>query len=156
MTIPAVVAGALIDPVWGNAVADEINAIGTKGYVISTSDFTGRTTVTDVSGITVTWTADPARLYLITARCYWFVDVAGSQLVTRIRDGSSVTKAEGSVYTTISPSVHSTEVSELVTGLSGSVTRKLTAGRGSGSATVVSILGSSSPIMLLVQDVGAA
>ena len=150
MTISNVVAGALIDPVWGNSAADEINARRMLDYASIGSAIGPITTVTDVSGLSVTWTADPGRLYLIRLDYSAYAFAINNIGSAQITDPSNV--VQGSIVSpflsnSVGMTVHGTL---LQLGLSGSITRKVRYTQAAGSGGVYMGGGAT----LSVSDVG--
>jgi hypothetical protein len=128
---------------------------GKMGYASITSpqgSITG--SATDITSLTVTWTAVSSRLYRTS-----FVTLASSTVATDvalvlITDGSGTQKTTTSTYL---DSTSSFMVSSflLETGLSGSVTRKLRALR-TGSGTLTIQAATDYPAFILVEDIGPA
>lgn len=143
---------------------------GKMGYAQVTANQTTITTETDLTSLTVTWTAVSARRYRITGYCTMRVDSTPSPATwacVYITDGSNTKKQAG--YGSFVPSGTSDSndslyttafVSVTETGLSGSTTRKLRAeSRGAGAAngdTVALIASSTQPAYILVEDIGPA
>jgi hypothetical protein len=133
--------------------------ISAGGYAQITADQTSITTVTDVTSLTVTWTAVSSRRYRIS----FFVGVTHTAITTTglaqilITDGSGTQKAK-----TMLDDVETTgEFRHLVgsvceTGLSGSTTRKIRASTDTGRGTMTVTASPTNPSYILVEDVGPA
>lgn len=84
MTIPAVAAGALIDPAWGNAVADQLNDLPTliqHGTITGTTDANGRLTVTFPTAFSSAPTVTATAVFNNTsARIVHIVTVSSTQV----------------------------------------------------------------------------
>lgn len=114
------------------------------------------TTVTDITGLTATWTADATRLYRISWKflvigtatndiaAIYLTDAGGTQFdralvhIPTVVSGSGYVSAHGEHY---------------VTGLSGSVTRKLRLERNVGSGTLTAYASGNEPAWLVVEDI---
>jgi hypothetical protein len=136
------------------ATAAYLNALprGVMGYVLgSTSPQTGITTVADITGLTVTFTAVASRLYRTT------LIVAATQL-TAAGTSSYVIADAGNTQVngfSISASTNFSLVAVVVlleTGISGSVTRKGRASTNAGTLTIEGAGGVRGSI--LVEDIG--
>lgn len=102
----------------------------------STSDQTGiGASATDVTGLSITWTAESGRLYLIVASVAVQQLTANGNATVTITDGAGTVAARRNV--TLGTNEYDTVwVPEFKTGLAGSVTRKVRAFTSSGSLTV--------------------
>lgn len=128
---------------------------GVMGYVNgSTSDQTGITTVADVTGLSVTFTAVSSRLYRTTLTVCVQQKTAGDTPNVYITDGSDTAKKAASATLDVDEISQALAIVLLETGLSGSVTRKGRAAVGSGSVTVVGTQDRYPTI--IVEDMGAA
>ena len=153
MTIANVTAGTIIDPAWGNSVADALNN-RVITWAINSADQTGITTAVDVTGLTATWTADASHLYRISAELSIGASAAPSIAAIYITDGASGSKVWR--RTNVAASAQSELIAtELVTGLSGSVTRKIRAIAQFGGSITVYGTGDQKG-SLIVEDLGAA
>lgn len=127
---------------------------GVVGYVNgSSSAQAGISSVTDLTGLSVTWTAVSTRLYVVLLTVGFTQASSTGNITVRIADGSSTSQAF--YQNTLAASSHGQiTVTELLTGASGSTTRK---GRIETSAGTVSVGGSTNNRpRLIVLDVGAA
>lgn len=92
MAIDNVSGGELIDPAWGNAVADEINHRGVKAYAVRNANGVQGLTVltrTDITGLSVTFTATAGRLYRISAHMPAITISPSGQTIVRIYEGAT-------------------------------------------------------------------
>lgn len=156
MPIAAVSAGALIDPTtFGNAVANELNALSDNNVAkTSGTDQAGiAATPTDITGLSLTWTADPARAYKITLCVQITTSVAQTPLVA-ITDAAGTVIISRNVTTPAAAASASLHIEWVETGLSGSITRKARGSVASGTLTIVN--SSNRNGILIVQDIGAA
>lgn len=157
MAIAPVVAGTTIDPTtFGNAVVDELNHRGLKQIATRNSDATPFTTAADVSSMSITWTATSSRQYRVVAFAALTSSTSGDHGLILIADGSNNQKAIArglSLSTSVATPVR---CEEIVTGLSGSVTRKMRAGRSAGSGNITVVMGSGALGVIYVEDIGPA
>lgn len=127
------------------------------GYAQITADQTGITTVADVTGLSVTWTAISSRVYLLTANVSVTSSVADDRLGVYISDSGGTQKAARfSNGIRIATRELGMIVQYRVTGLTGSVTYKVRAERTAGTGTMTVFGSASSASFFHVQDVGAA
>lgn len=124
---------------------------GVMAYATKTADQTGITTLTDITSLSVTFTAISTRLYRTTV---W---MRGSQITSAgtvsatIADGASVEKARVAT-SIIAAGFSALHVVLIETGISGSITRKA---RADTSAGTLSILGAAAGASLItVEDLG--
>jgi hypothetical protein len=126
---------------------------GVMGYAQVTASQSGITTATNVTGLSVTFTAILNRYYKTTI--YTFSaqqNTAAGYAEFLITDASNVQKQSGVIYQLAgvqSPLC----VSVVETGLSGSVTRKARALTGAGSLLLAA--SATSPMFIVVEDIGA-
>lgn len=130
-------------------------AWGVVASASKTSNQGSITTLTDVTGMSVTFTAVSGRRYLTTLELLAISTVAADFYESRITDGSNVLKQLSTVYIgNLSSSIKS-HLSVLESGLSGSVTRKARVARiGTGTLTVSA--DATYPSQIVVYDVGPA
>jgi trimeric autotransporter adhesin len=111
------------------------------------------TSATDITGLSVTWTADPARLYKVSLNVNVSTSVAQTPTIS-ITDGSGTVKKSGNVTTPVAAGSAQLHLVWIESGLSGSQTRK---GRGSVASGTLTIVNSSNRNgVLVVEDIGAA
>ena len=131
---------------------------GAKGKVVvangSMADATTYTTVADGAGLSVTWTADPTRMYKVTFCGSTDQITANAQQSMYITDGSNVaieTKSIG-VSSTAPLQYVNWLMSYYESGLSGSITRKVRAAASAGTGR----WRTGGKTYLLVEDIGPA
>lgn len=118
-----------------------------------TSNQTGISTVTDVTGLSVTWDADPNRLYLTSVYLVVVQNTSAATIDVRLTDASNVLKQQaldansGGWACPVSLFLYES-------GLSGSVTRKVRLSTNVATADVSS--NAAYPAQILVQDLGLA
>lgn len=113
------------------------------------------TTETDLTSLSISWTAISAHYYLIIGQCLARSTVTTDTLVMFITDGSSThvqqIQAGSTSQATVDVTLHGAVV---LTGLSGSVTYKLRGSR-SGSGTMQMTAGATFPAYIVAVDLGA-
>ena len=119
-----------------------------------TSSQTGITTVTDITSLTVTFTAVSTRYYRTTIWSLVKQNTSAGAPVIQITDGSNVQKTEGDFYIGAAGQFGTLCVQCVETGLTGSTTRKGRAVTASGTMDVVA--SSTFPAFILVEDLGQA
>lgn len=152
-TVPAELAAIVADVAAAQA---ELAAFGLVGTAVLASDQTGITTVTDITGVTVTWTADPARAYLITLQVGAAdqITTAGTQ-AAHITDSSNVIKRSASeVQSANARGAYYLSVIE--SGLTGSQTRKGRFQTSAGTTTLTATSAASFAPRITVEDIGPA
>jgi hypothetical protein len=128
---------------------------GVAGKAQKTSSTSITTTDTDISGMSVTWTAESTRLYRISVACIARTTSAGNLYMT-----VSITDSANAVKQLLRNGATTTDMRFEVTGfvyesgLSGSVTRKLRAVMVSGTGEIEA--GSTFPLQMIVEDIGLA
>lgn len=118
-----------------------------------TANQTPITTIVDLTGLTVTWTADPSRLYKISFHITVSSSVAADNGRVTITDSPGTTDfglAGGYLFTT---SI-ALDATTYESGLSGSITRKLRLARISGTGNLTMTASATSPAHILVEDIG--
>lgn len=156
LPLAAVTAGALIDPTtFGNEVVTALNAAprGRLTSATKTAAQSGITTVTDVTGLSVTFTAVAGRRYKISARGLIFSSVGGDILQLQLTDGSNNIKQLAQV-SSIANFGMSVEMNYELSGVSGSQTNKVRLVRGVGTGTLTFDCGATYPGSILVEDIG--
>lgn len=164
MTAPGgFVAGDILGAGDMNALPGGVNS---GGLVLVTSNITGMggSSPTDITGMSVTWTADASRMYRtsfymkVSTLTYAWTDVDRSPKVL-ITDGSNTQITFAGVQGLYSESTDIFDVSCSVveSGLSGSTTRKLRGQYPSGGSDTFAVYaGATYPSYLLVEDIGPA
>ena len=158
LPIAAVVAGALIDPTtFGNEVVTALNAAprGTVGYAQVTANQAGITTIADITGVSVTWTAVAGRRYRISVKAMLISSVATDDANVWIRDSANVKYEAFGVNCPSTTHGINASGSAIVTGLgAGSKTFKLSVERATGTGTITAVAGADFPMYILVEDIG--
>ena len=127
---------------------------GVAGYVKRTAgDFTANTSVADVTGLTVTWTAVSGRLYEVSYSAQTR-KVGGAGFIEFLVTDSSNTTIYDFFTTVADTNYQSFSWTGVLTGLSGSQTIKLRALTGAGTATIYGSAGN--PSSLIIKDIGLA
>jgi hypothetical protein len=120
---------------------------------VSTSPAQTATSITDMTGVTVTWTpASTTRIYLIIAQLEVYNSQANTLATIELTDGANVVKQNQQLYIVPSNSQTCTTITWVETGLSGSTTRKIRYGQGFGNTGNVITFGDQ---QLTVIDIGA-
>lgn len=146
----------IIDEIWVDAVRNAIVGAmpwGIVAKVAKTTDQTGiGTTVTDLTGMTITFTAVAGRQYRIST---WLLAAPGANGITLyLRDGAGAAVHQTSVPSNTATASVGVAFSALVTPAAGAITYKLAAGAITGTAGV---LGNAAyPMQLWAEDIGAA
>ena len=142
---------------WNQDVVANTTALplGIVQYSEKTADQNGISTVADITGLNVTWTADSSRYYRISLYLAPIrQNTAPGVVVPRIADGSGTTKVQGNV-TLVAGDFGSPTIAEIVTGLSGSITRKAQISTTSGTVDVLAATATEGNY-LIVEDLGSA
>ena len=141
----------------GNVLtANQMNRLpwGVMAYASATANQTGIAAAADVTGLSVTFTANSTRIYVTSVYIGYAEQLAAAAYPeVRIVDGSNVEKARATKYLTAGVG-DGFWVRVVETGLSGSVTRKARAQTSSGSLTITA--GATYPNQILVEDIGEA
>jgi hypothetical protein len=117
------------------------------------SDQTGISTIADITGATVTWTADSTRIYKMTLNVNVQKITTANSITTYLTNGSNGTVLARSTTLAIN------DLADIIlvwteSGLSGSTTRKGRIETASGTVTVVNSF--SRNAILVVEDIGPA
>lgn len=128
---------------------------GIMGYAQATANQGGITSAaTDVTGVSVTFTADSSRYYRTTFYCFAVVQsVAASFPIVQITDGSNNQKGSAANYLAAGEQAHY-NISVVETGISGTQTRKARAFVAAGQMLLAGQ--TTSPIFIVVEDIGQA
>ena len=101
---------------------------------VSTSPAQTATTVTDMTGVTVTFTPKAtSRIYLIIAQLEIYNSQAATIATIQLTDGSNTVLQDQQFYIQNANTQSCTTITWVETGLSGSTTRKIRYGRGFGN-----------------------
>ena len=128
---------------------------GVAGKAQKTTATSVTTTETDISGMSVTWTADSTRLYRISVAGIARTTSAGNIYIT-----VSITDSANAAKQLVRNGATTTDMRFELTGfvyesgLSGSVTRKLRVAMSSGTGEIEA--GSTFPLQMIVEDIGLA
>jgi hypothetical protein len=131
------------------------SAQGVEGRAAITSGQTF-TTLADVTGLSVTFTAAASRLYKITVAGLLRSSVAGDVAQLLIADGSNTTLAVSQVVCAATNFAFTATTSIIQAPSAGSVTYKARCVRSDGSGTVTLDAAATYPAVIFVEDVGAA
>lgn len=148
------VAAILIDLAALNTEVDAL-PLGEVAYAEITANQGSITTITDVTGLSVTWTAVAGRVYEVTVQGLMLSSVADDICQLAITNASNTLQSWGAVSTR-SPSAFGESVSctKRVTGLSGSTTWKARAARQAGTGNVTLVAAATVPAFIKVVDMG--
>ena len=120
---------------------------------VSTSPGQTATTVTDMTGVTVTFTPKAtSRIYLVIAQLEIYNSQANTIATIQLTDGSNTVLQDQQFYIVQANSQSCTTITWVETGLSGSTTRKIRYGRGFGNTGNVITFGDQ---QLTVIDIGS-
>jgi hypothetical protein len=124
---------------------------GLMGAVVNSADQTGISTITDITGLTVTWTATSSRTYLTLVKATLRKITNAGDGFIHITDGAGGQK-DGSAATLAINDYSTLTAVAMETGLTGSITRKA---RASASTATVTVLGAANyTASILVFDLG--
>jgi hypothetical protein len=130
-------------------------ALGRIGYADVTANQTGLTTTADLTSLSVTWTAVAGRRYRITGSVLMQSGSANDYGQLQIADGSNTVKTYATFTAAAGSNDYAVFASEIVSGISGSTTRKLRAGRAGGSSGTWQMSASGTRrAYILVEDIG--
>ena len=144
-TSGSVLTAAEMNALPGGLVTATAGGTGGYGYVQVTSDRSMTTSEADVTDMTVTFTADAARVYRFT---FDGLLESGSNVYINV-DGANRQRGQND-----SGGFCTVMCSAIVTGLSGSVVAKMRAASNSGTTRIEA--GSGRPAVFYVEDVGGA
>jgi hypothetical protein len=135
--------------------ADQQNRFprGVMGYASNNSLGQNVTTIADITGLSVTFTAVTNRLYRVEGICIFDSTIAGDAVALIIRDGSNTIQNLAITTLEIATQDYTSYVSTVITG-SGSTTMKLAAQRQLGTGTITALAGGVFPAHILVTDIG--
>ena len=128
---------------------------GIVAYAEKTSDQTGISAAADITGLSVAWTADSSRYYRISLYLAPIrQNTSPAVVVPVIADGSSTTKVQANL-TLVAGDFGLVTIAEIVTGLSGSITRKARISATGGTVDVLAATATEGNY-LIVEDLGQA
>jgi hypothetical protein len=128
---------------------------GIAAFAQKTTDQTGISTEADITSLSVTWTAVSTRYYKISVYLAPIRQITSAAIVVpKITDGSNNARVQANVslgideFTTLA-------IAEIVTGLSGSITRKARIGTTAGTVSVLAATAGQGNY-IVVEDLGQA
>ena len=127
---------------------------GVQGYAAATANQTTITTLVDLSGITVTWTAVANRRYRVYSEVYFLSSVANDIAALAIADGAGSQQQSSFVTCTSTSQPIKCVGSVIQTVAAGSTTRKAQASRAAGTGNITMVAGAAAPAFILVEDIG--
>lgn len=128
--------------------------LGEVGYAEKTANQGPITTIVDVSGLSVTWTASSDREYLLTATSFVLGSTLDDIVNLSITDSSNNPVNSSQIRIATTGSIKATAEAR-ITGVSGSVTYKVRAAVVAGAGNCTIAAGAGFPAFLLVEDMGA-
>lgn len=133
--------------------AADLNGLpgGYIGYAQAVTNQAGITTEVDVTSLSVTFTAFADRRYKITALAN-VLSAGNIRALLKITDGSNVVKA--GAYNQLATTTGTLTAVEVVSGLSGSITRKARLLQDSGTGGLTVVASATIPAFILVEDIG--
>ncbi len=137
-----------------NWYAPSNTAWGVMGRAQKTTDTSLTTSLTDISGLSVTWTAVSSRLYKVSFTCICAVGTADAFLTVGICDSSNTVKQLSRGTGGAGGAQFGVNGFFYESGLSGSVTRKLRSDVNTGTGTIYA--GATYPFQFIIEDIGPA
>jgi hypothetical protein len=128
--------------------------LGVVAYAEVVANQTPITTVVDVTGCSVTFTAVTGRCYKVTGSLFPQSSVAADVIRMQITDAANAIKQLADVSVAAANAPVSLQRSWVTTTLSGSTTLKLRLGRQVGTGTVLNAAAGVWPSFILVEDMG--
>ena len=140
------------------SVTARLNALplGVVGYAQIVANTAAVGAVTDVTGLSVTFTAVAGRRYKTSIVCGQFATIAGDGLSVMIADGAGTQLMRHTFLVPVNNCESAVSTRVVETGLSGSVTRKVQHQRLSGTGTSTVTAAATYPASILVEDIGPA
>lgn len=151
--------GPASDPTTANQLTRKAyvdSVVGGRGVVATATKTSGQgsiTSVTDVTSLSVTFTAVTGRRYRLSFQGQVYSNVSGDTVQVQITDSTNAVQNFGIALASSGYSM-SIRVDAYVTPSAGSVTYKVRALRNTGSGTVGIDCGSTYPAFLVAEDVG--
>jgi len=153
--------GPASDPTTANQLTRKAyvdSVVGGRGVVATATKTSGQggiTSVTDVTSLSVTFTAVTGRRYRLSFQGQVYSSVSGDTVQVQITDSTNAVQNFGIAFVSSGYSYSlSIRVDAYVTPSAGSVTYKVRALRNTGSGTVGIDCGSTYPAFLVAEDVG--
>jgi hypothetical protein len=146
--------------VWSGSAWVEVSSMLTKaprgvmGYVVrNTGNITSTTTLTDVTGASITFNALSSRLYEVSFSCQTRKVSGAGYVNIIIADGANNNKFD--FFTTTSDNEYTAlSFTGLISGVSGSTTLKVRSVTDTGTGTIFGSAGN--PYSFIVKDIGPA
>ena len=126
---------------------------GIVGYASNASLSQNVSTLTDITSLSVTFTAVTGRIYKVEGSVYMATTEGTNVTNTMIRNGGTTLNLS-SDNLQIANVAYSTNVSYVGTFTAGSVTIKLSAQRAAGSGTITASAGAGNPAQIVITDLG--
>lgn len=127
---------------------------GVMGYAEITANLAAVTTIADASGLSITFTAAANRRYRISAHVGFTTTVANDVAGIHIADGSNVTLQLWRVHMPNTATYFAGSPAVVESPAAGSVTYKVRCERIVGTGSVVPSAATTSPALILVEDIG--
>lgn len=127
---------------------------GVLGSVISTSNQSGISAVTDITGLSATFTAIVNRRYKLSLTTEVRSTVATDRIDTTITDGVNATQTTAFTVNPSTTRPTSVTIFVVVSPGAGSITYKGRIALGSGSGTITLDASATNPTSLLIEDIG--
>jgi hypothetical protein len=126
------------------------------GYVIASVDTSGAmAAATDLTGLTLTWTAISTRVYELEAFVNVSTTVAGDNVIIQITDNAGTNQKSGVADMNAASRTQTIITKVRLTGLTGSVTYKVRGLRNAGTGTITTSGTGTFASYFTVKDVGA-
>jgi hypothetical protein len=127
---------------------------GVMGYAISTANTSVTATEADVTGMTATFTAVANRLYKATFSGFYQQTNALERIFITLADGSNVSQNVTMQVTPNNNGFNSISYTFLFTASAGSITRKIRASMGAGTATIFGVPADGRTYSFIIEDMG--
>jgi hypothetical protein len=143
-------------PTVSQSLANSIDALprGLAAYAQRTTSQGSVTTVTDLTSLTVTFTANASRYYLIQGFVTVNSSVGGDACGLIIANSSNTALATAHVHSATNVIAYALNVAYRVAPGAGSVTYKLRGQRGAGTGNLTYTADSTTPSFIMVTDIG--
>ena len=127
---------------------------GAMGYVVEqSSNLSVTNSEADLSGMSITFTAEAGRLYRVSFNCFYLQSDASSRFIINFNNTTGTTFASTQQVNPVASGYNTFSYSYIFgVASSGSVTRKITSQTTGGTVTIFG--SSTSPISYLIEDVG--
>jgi hypothetical protein len=128
---------------------------GKIAYAAATANQASVTSIVDLTGLTVTFTALASRKYRVSAQVYVGSTVTADVVALYITDGASTPVQVAQQLLTTSGAITVTS-SVIVSSVAGSTTYKLRGQRTAGTGSLTFVAAAANPMYILVEDIGPA